>query len=265
MSHLRTARPNVFAMAAILIVMVAMPLPAAARAAPGCTDVVLEGEMRVPAGTAVRRIIKLDAQCRPIAAPDETLTAAQLDAVLRSGQAPTQVSDRIPSKKALGALGRAGLARPNVMVAGGPIHMFNRIKDVAGLTVTSIDPHNFSYGYNGSTITSTNHDATVNRATDTECGTGWSVVWANTSISISGGGVGWSFADSLTHAEFSYQGRFDCSGNDFYNILDTKLTGFGNGAPSTCAYRTQLRKTYFGWYQELLCWDAYVWTTPPPF
>lgn len=143
--------------------------------------------------------------------------------------------------------------------------MLNRIKDAAGLVVTSIDPHNFSYGYDGSAVTSTSHDATVNRATDTECGPGWSVVWSATGISISGGGVGYSFADSLTHAEFSYQGRFDCTGADYYNILDTKLTGFGNGASSTCAYRTQLRRTFLGWYQELLCWDAYVWTTPPPF
>lgn len=257
-------RQIVFTAVVLLCLSISTPMRAQAQAV--CTDIVYEGSIVLPVGGAVRRIIRLDADCRPVVAPDQLISAVVLEATLRSGQSSGQKRDQVPMGRASTAGGRIGLARPAPMVAGGPIHMFNRVKDGLGLNVTSIDPHNFSYGYNGSTITSTTHDSWVNRSTESgQCGPGWSVVWSNTGISISGGGVGWSFADSLTHAEFSYHGQFDCSGTQYYNILDTKLTGYGNGASSTCAYRTQLRNTFFGWYQELLCWDANVWTTPPPF
>ena len=236
-----------------------------ARAAEPCRDVAFEGSIQIPIGGAIQRIVRLDASCNATFV-DRLVSAAEVDFILRSGHASSDKSDQVRPRLSGVSSGKAGLAKPVTMVAGGPIHMFNRIKDAAGLNVTSIDPHNFSYGYNGSTITSTTHDATVNRSTESgTCGPGWSINWGATAISISGGGVGYTFADSLTHAEFSYQGAFDCAGATYYNILDTKLTGFGNGSSSTCAYRTQLRNTYFGWYQELLCWDAYVWTTPPAF
>lgn len=242
------------------------PMPAQAQAA--CANVAYEGSITLPLGAAVRRVIRLDSQCRPLITRNEVVNAAQLEAILRWEQARLgqgQVREQVTARRA-SSNGRIGLARPLEMVAGGPIHMFNRVKDALGMNVTSIDPHNFSYGYNGSTITSTTHDSSIWRSTESgTCGPGWSVVWANTGISISGGGVGSSFADSLTHAEFSYLGAFDCSGGTYYNTLDTKLTGYGNGGSSTCAYRTQLRNTFYGWYQELLCWDAYVWTTPPSF
>lgn len=249
----------------VLLCLNFMPSGARAQTQAGCADVVFEGAINLPIGGAVRRIIRLDADCQPILAPDQLIGAAELEFLIRAGQSSGQ-KEQVPSGRTSTSSGRVGLARPAPMVAGGPIHMFNRVKDAVGMNVTSIDPHNFSYGYNGSTITSTTHDSWVYRSTESgTCGPGWSIVWANTGISISGGGVGSSFADSLTHAEYSYQGQFDCGGTQYYNILDTKLTGYGSGASSTCAYRTQLRNTYFGWYQELLCWDAYVWTTPPPF
>lgn len=241
----------------------------AASVGPDCQGpITFQGEINPPAGVAVLRVLRIDANCRTVTTPDRLLSEAEALALVSSPGGIGQASERVPSPTRQSLQKLRGFASPTAMVAGGPIHMFNRVKDAVGLNVTSIDPHNFSYGYNGSYITSTTHDATVNRAVDqdpNQCGHGWDVVWPNTSITISGGGVGYTFADSLTHAEFSYLGRFDCSGTVYYNILDTKLTGFGNGGSSTCAYRTQLRNTFYGWYQELLCWDAYGWTIPPVF
>lgn len=147
--------------------------------------------------------------------------------------------------------------------------MKHRLLDAVGFDVTSINPHDLAYGYNGSTITSYSHSAYQTWATDNTgfCGYGyfgWSP--ANGSLTISGGGIGSSFIDSLAHAEFTYKGIFSgCSQYVFWNKLDTKLTGFGNGSPSSCAYRLWLLSGYPGWHTELLCWDAYSSVTPPPF
>ena len=268
---MNTRRRLIASIATIMFVLSGASPSQTARAntGPQCQGpIAFAGEVAAPPGAAVLRVIRIDPSCRVVTMPDRVLTPDEATAIVAQRLGANQASDPVPARNISRPQRVPGAAQVLTMVPGGPIHMFNRIKDALGLNVTSIDPHNFSYGYNGSTITSTTHDATVNRAVDTDpnqCGHGWDVVWPNTSITISGGGVGSTFADSLTHAEFSYLGRFDCSGTLYYNILDTKLTGFGSGASSTCAYRTQLRNTYFGWYQELLCWDAYVWTTPPPF
>jgi hypothetical protein len=230
---------------------------------------VFEGQLSIPPGMGVRSITRIDSNCRVLHEPIEVLTPDQVRFLL--GIPRTQrnlLGDHLVGPGA--SVPRVpGLAAPSALVPGGPLHIFIRVKDGAGLNLTSIDPHNLSYGYNGSTITSYSHDAWIWRAVDQQptCGPGWSVEWSKTGISISGGGVGSSFIDSLTHAEFSYIGRFDCSGTQFYNILDTKLTGFGNGSPSTGAYRTTYRNVppLGGWYEERLAWDAYNWMIPPRF
>lgn len=251
------------------IASVAMSGPVKAAAPTSCGPFTFEGELAAPAGMAVRSVTRVTSDCRVVHEPVQFLTREQVELLLQEpfGQ-PNLRSERLAGPRVTS--GKAGLQRPAALLAGGPIHMFIRVKDGAGLNLTSIDPHNFSYGYNGSTITSYNHDATLWRAVDTDpnqCGPGWSIEWGRTAISISGGGIGSSFIDSLVHAEFSYLGRFDCTGTKYYNVLDTKLTGFGNGSPSTCAYRTTYREVpaLGAWYEERLCWDAYVWTQPPRF
>jgi len=181
--------------------------------------------------------------------------------------ASTTLRDRIPAP----AENRKGpgLKAPISLVAGGPLHIKLRLLDGVDIDITSIVPHDLSYGYNGSSITSYSHNAYVVRATDNTgyCGSGY-YGWhlGPSSITVSGGGIGSSFIDSLAHAEFWYQGIFSqCDPSQFYNILDTKLTGFGNGAASSCAYRLQMAQTKPGWHTDLLCWDAYSSTTPPPF
>lgn len=136
--------------------------------------------------------------------------------------------------------------------------------------MTAIDTHNYSYSYDGNFITGYSQSATTQRASDNtgRCGSsgyfGWTVE-PSSYLAITGGGVGSLYASSQAHAEFSYRGFFDCSGTTYYNILDTQLTGYGDGSPSTCAYRFSARNLAFGWYMERLCWDAYVYTTPPEF
>lgn len=152
---------------------------------------------------------------------------------------------------------------------GGPIHEFLRIKDGAGIVVTSIDPHDYSYSYDGNFILGYSHAAMTYRASDNtgHCGTGY-YGWTlepSSYLQVNEGGIGQMYASSRAHAEFSYAGIFDCSGTTYYNILDTKLTGYGDGSPSTCAYRFWARNLAFGWYMERLCWDANVYTTPPAF
>jgi len=249
-----------------LSIMHSVPVSAVGSDAASCDSVVLEGSLTVPRGRAVRQVIRLTANCVPIVETQRLLTPEEATFQIRVAESTSP--NRAPLPLAPSAKG-PGLRSAAALVAGGPLHMKLRLLDGVNLDVTSINPHDFSYGYNGSTITSSSHSAYQTWATDNTgtCGTGY-YGWhpANGSLTISGGGVGYTFIDSLAHAEFWYQGIFQaCNPYYYYNILDTKLTGFGNGSPSSCAYRLSLAHTVFGWHTDLLCWDAYGSTTPPPF
>lgn len=258
----------VLTVAAIVALSISRSVPASAVTtdAAGCGSVVLEGSLSVPRGRAVRQVVRLTANCVPVVEAQGVLTPEEAAFWIHAAESTT--TNRAPLPLASAAKG-PGLRAASALVAGGPLHMKLRLLDAVNLDVTSINPHDLSYGYNGSTITSSSHSAYQTWATDNTgtCGTGY-YGWhpANGSLTISGGGVGYTFIDSLAHAEFWYQGVFQaCNPYYYYNILDTKLTGFGNGSASSCAYRLSLAHTVFGWHTDLLCWDAYGSTTPPPF
>jgi hypothetical protein len=266
--------PSRFRLAAAIAVSLALlfarPLSAAANetAAPKlCGPVTIEDSFPIPAGRAIHRVIRVTPQCG-IAVDTSSVISIEEAKQLEAAERPAQ--NRSPLSVSSAHRGGPGVNAPLNGLVAGPIHMKLRLLDVIGLDVTSINPHDLTYGWNGSVITSVSHSAYQTWATDNSgfCGSGY-YGWhpANGGLSVSGGGVGYYFVDSLAHAEFWYNGYFShCDPYQFYNILDTKLTGFGSGSAPACAYRLQLARTVFGWHTDLLCWDAYGNSvTPPPF
>jgi len=138
--------------------------------------------------------------------------------------------------------------------------MYVRIQDVLGQNMTSIDPHNFSYTFDGTNVTSATQSATVGHNEENgTCGAGtwgWQVQWSLSYLEYIGA-IGQSALSSHAHAEFNYiGGRFDCPWTGlYYNIIDTKVDGSGSGGPATCAYRFWARNYAFGWQKQTLCWD----------
>ncbi len=258
-------------LAAFALIEAGIPTTAESSTSNGartCGSQTLEGAFTVPSGQGIHQVLRITDNCTVVVDPKDVISLAQVEQLI--GVLPVAQgvqSGRLPDSSTFGK--GPGLKSPVALVAGGPLHMKLRLLDAINIDVTSINPHDLSYGYNGSTITSYSQSAYRLYATDNTgyCGTGY-YGWhpTNEGISVSGGGIGYSFIDSLAHTEFWYQGIFSqCDPYQYYNILDTKLTGFGNGSPSTCAYRLQMAKTAPGWHTDLLCWDAYTSVTPPPF
>lgn len=251
----------------VLLAVANAHVAVAAAPAKSCGPIDREGALTIPRGGGIRQVFRITDSCTIEIVGLSVLTLVEAERLGRLGSSP--IREQLAGPRAAAIPRPRGLSAPVALVAGGPLHMKVRVLDGVGLNVTSIDPHDFSYGYGNGVITSYSQAAWVGRASDNSgfCGPGY-YGWylANGGLSISGGGLGIGFIDSLAHQEFWYQGIFSlCETTKYYNIIDTKLTGFGDGRPSSCAYRLRMANVAPGWSYDLLCWDAYSSTTPPSF
>jgi hypothetical protein len=84
------------------------------------------------------------------------------------------------------------------------------------------------------------------------CGPGWSRVSSDHYLYISSGGVGYTWVTLKGHQGYSYKGRFDCGGNDYYNSYTNYVTGYSNGN-WYCSYSYSWKKSFVGWHTQSWC------------
>jgi hypothetical protein len=215
---------------------------------------VVEGRLPIRRDFATRQLVTIGPNCELIFSAIEFIPVDQIPTVpLRTGDVRVAVD---PGTKGPGA--RAPLRWHFVP---GELHVRVNVLEIAQQVMTGIDTHNLYYSFSGGSITSVSRDSTIryNRETN-QCGgipdPGWNPNWAATYITTEQGGVGSPWVVTRTHAEFSYRGYFDCSGTQYYNILDAWASGEASGDEPTCSYRTWFRNTAPGWSVDPICWDA---------
>ncbi len=84
------------------------------------------------------------------------------------------------------------------------------------------------------------------------CGPGWSRVSSDHYLYISSGGVGYTSVTLSGHQGYSYRGRFDCGGSNYYNSYWNSITGQANGN-WVCSYSYSWRNSFVGWHTQSWC------------
>lgn len=142
------------------------------RPQPTCGSKLLEGTLVVPRNQGVHRVLRITSECAVIVESEDVVPLAEVER-LQAAEMPASNRAAIPdlTRSTKGP----GLNARSALVAGGPLHMKVRVLDAINLDVTSINPHDLSYGYDGQNITSYSHNAWQTWATDNTgfCGSGY--------------------------------------------------------------------------------------------
>ncbi|MET8090849.1 hypothetical protein [Micromonospora sp. NPDC005220] len=126
-------------------------------------------------------------------------------------------------------------------LAAAPYHTYSEMYDCCGIVMSALYTDSTRTTSGGQvTSSSTTFSTRVNRE---PWNAGWSVRTATSS-----GGCASSCPSAVYdhHAEFSYQGIFDPTGDWYYNIHDSKVVLNGDGT-ATCQQTVNLRHTFIGW------------------
>ncbi|MDG4810771.1 hypothetical protein O7634_28785 [Micromonospora sp. WMMD1120] len=194
------------ATAVILVPGTASASPRATTTQP-CGAMQLTGNLPAPRpGTAVRQSISIGADCQVVTGP------AQVVATPNS---------------------RARLAAA--------YHTYSEMYDCCGIVMSALYTDSTSSTAGGAvTSSSTSFSTHVNREP-------WNAGWSVRTATSTGGCV--TACPSATydhHAEFSYQGIFDATGEWYYNIHDSRVVLNGDET-ATCQQTVNLRHTFIGW------------------
>ncbi|MBM0276146.1 hypothetical protein [Micromonospora tarensis] len=155
----------------------------------------------------VRQSISIGADCRVVTGPAEILPAP------------------------------AGKAR----LAAASYHTYSEMYDCCGIVMSALYTDSTSTTAGGAvTSSSTSFSTHVNRE---PWNAGWSV---RTATSSGGCATACPSASYDHHAEFSYQGIFDTTGDWYYNVHDSRVVLNGDGT-ATCQQSVNLRHTFIGW------------------
>ncbi|MBM2620901.1 hypothetical protein JIG36_35910 [Actinoplanes sp. LDG1-06] len=125
--------------------------------------------------------------------------------------------------------------------AAAPFHTYSEMYDCCGIVMSALYTDSTATTAGGQvTSSSTTWSTHVNREP-------WNAGWSVSTASSSGGCAGaCPTATYNHHAEFSYQGVFDPTGDWYYNVHDSKVVLSGNGT-ARCEQSVTLRHSFIGW------------------
>ncbi|MGW3042979.1 hypothetical protein ACWC9T_23690 [Kitasatospora sp. NPDC001159] len=206
----------------------AVAAPAAdASSAQTCDGVTLTGSLPVPpAGMSVQQTVTIGADCKPQEGPVTYVPAAATTA--RTASAKALAADTT-------ATGHRRITSANEMYDCCNIRM-------TGLYTTS--------DWNTADGQITTAATTVTQGFNREpWNAGWSVASATNSDDCT---TGCAVVNSQAHADFSYKGIFDVTGNWYDNTHHTYLT-LNPDLTYSCTFDVQLRHTFVGWNWQRGC------------
>lgn len=214
----------------------------------------IEGELPMPPeGLVVRQTFTLDRNCNIVAGPIETLPESELEAATATdGSTFGSVSEtrRAPRPSDVSTAGSGS----GCCWAG---YVVQRSWDCCGLLMneywTEFTFNKCSGGFCSPYLrTYWAQDGGKWRGEVGSCGPGWMRNSSDHYLYRSAGGVGYTSVTISGHQGYSYRGRFDCGGNDYYNSYWQSLTGSSSGNWS-CSYSHSWRKSFFGWSLQAWC------------
>jgi hypothetical protein len=187
------------------------PGPAAASASTpdqSCGALRLTGSLPAPpAGKAVRQSVTIGPDCQVITGPAKVVAAS-------------------PAART---------------AAAAPFHTYSQMYDCCGIVMTALYTDSTATTAGGQVTSSSSTRSTHNNREP------WNAGWSLVSATGSGGCAGaCPAAEYNHHAEFSYQGIFDATGNWYYNVHDSKVVLNGDGT-ARCEQSVTLRHSFIGW------------------
>jgi hypothetical protein len=202
--------------------VVILAAPAASASAPAaapepprtCGAIRLTGDLPVPPpGLVARRSVTVGADCRVVEGPVRLVAA--------------------PATKA--------------RLAAATYHTSSEMYDCCGIVMSALYTDSTAATAGGQVTSSSTAISThVNRE---PWNAGWSV---QTATSAGGCAAACPSAEYTHHAEFSYQGIFDPTGNWYYNVHDSAVVLNGDGT-ATCRQSVTLRHSFVGWNWAHTC------------
>ncbi|MFJ3928184.1 hypothetical protein [Streptomyces sp. NPDC090022] len=198
------------------------------RAATSCGDVRLTGELPAPpAGMAVRQQVTIGEDCRPVLG-EVTYVPAGDGAAAKSAAAPTTV-----------AAAAAGTTRQ--------FKSWNEMFDCCNIRMTGLYTTS-QWTTEGNRVTSATTEAT--QAWNREpWNAGWNLKSATKSTDCA---TDCAVSRTEAHADFTYKGIFDPSG-DWYANTHHSYVDLNADGTATCRFDVSLRHTFIGWNWQRGC------------
>ncbi|UYQ64842.1 hypothetical protein [Streptomyces peucetius] len=205
--------------------------PAATGAGEACADVKLSGALPVPPpGMAVRQQVTIGPDCTPVLGPARLVSKAG------------------PKTEAAATSAAAGSTAAGAVTSGTrQVRSRSEMYDCCNIRMTGLYTTS-SWDADGTTVTAVSTDATQEWNRE-PWNAGWSLESSGKSTDCL---TDCAVSHNEAHAEFSYQGLFDPSGDWYANTHHSYVTLNADGTAS-CRFDVELKHSFIGWNWQRGC------------
>lgn len=195
-----------------------------------------------PSDEGYEVLVAVDEECQITTTAPKKIKAS--DAILMKEKGDKQKDER------RGLVDRIGVASSSV----NDYHMDAHLWDCCNIILTRLVT-DLNWSTDGITITGWNAGGYESHHGEFSCGGGWYTT--SSYLQQWSGGTGNVQIGVRSHAEWGYQGAFDCSGTRFYNVFDNYVWGDIRGIGS-CDYYYSLRSVAYGFHLQIQCYNPLV-------